>query len=245
MFNLPVVWSAPKYIKSLTTTRKGGVSEPPFDSFNIAYHVNDKDCDVTTNRTILQQEFPNNAIWLEQIHSNKVITITANSDLNRIEQADALFTKQLNTPLAIMTADCLPILLTDLKGKQIAAIHGGWRGLAGGIIENTIQCFDCDPANILAWLGPAIGPENFEVGQDVFDAFSGLNKDYSQGFKSKGKSKFFADIFFLAKALLNKSGVSVIACEQDCTFKQSELFYSYRREGKTGRMASVIWISEQ
>lgn len=244
MFNLPAIWPAPKNIKSFTTTRKGGVSQLPFNSFNLAYHVNDNSEFVTRNRELLHKQLPNDAVWLEQIHSNKVIEIFSSSDLSSIEQADALFTKQANIPLAIMTADCLPILLTDTKGSQIAAIHGGWRGLAEGIIENTLVYFDCKPSQIIAWLGPAIGPENFEVGQNVVDAFSDMNINYAHGFKGKGNGKFFADIFFLAKELLNKSGVSFISSEQRCTFNESELFYSYRREGKTGRMASLIWISD-
>jgi hypothetical protein len=237
-------WSAPKNVKSFTTTRKGGVSTLPFDSFNLAFHVNDEQSDVSANRARLHEKLPSNAIWLEQIHSNKVIEISANTDLAIIEKADALYTNQINVPLAIMTADCLPILLTDQNGGQIAAIHGGWRGLAGGIIENTLACFDCDSSQILAWLGPAIGPENFEVGQDVVDAFSDLNINYLHAFQVKENGKFHADIFLLAKQLLNKSGISHITSREQCTFNEPELFYSYRREIQTGRMASLIWISK-
>lgn len=242
MFKLPTIWSVPNNIKSFTTTRKGGVSKPPCDSFNIAYHVNDDPINVTTNRDLLHEQLPNSAVWLAQIHSNKVVKISSNTDLNIVEQADALFTKERNTPLAVMTADCLPILLTDEKGSQVAAIHGGWRGLAGGIIDNTVACFDCDPVKIKAWLGPAIGPENFEVGQDVIDAFSKLGINHLSGFKPQKNGKFLADIFFLAKILLNKSGVLEVSTEQQCTFSEPELFYSYRREAKTGRMATLIWI---
>jgi len=241
---ISTAWSTPKNIKSLTTTRKGGVSKPPFNSFNIAYHVSDNSNDVSANRALLHELLPHNAIWLEQIHSNKVIVITSKTDLYKVEQADALFTKEINIPLAIMTADCLPILLTDEKGTQIAAIHGGWRGLASGIIENTFENFDCEPSQISAWLGPAIGPQNFEVGQDVVDAFSKLDMSYLNAFNPQKNGKFYADIFLIAKQLLNKLGITQVTSEQQCTVNEPELFYSYRREGKTGRMASLIWINK-
>jgi len=237
-------WAAPKNIKSFTTTRKGGVSKSPFDSFNIAYHVNDSPSNVDENRQLLNNELPANAIWLDQIHSNKVIEVSSNSDLNLVKQADALFTREMNLPLAIMTADCLPILLTDRNGKQIAAVHGGWRGLSCGIITNTLAYFNCEPCQIMAWLGPAIGPENFEVGQDVVDAFSGLNINHLDAFNEQANGKFFADIFLLAKQLLNASGITNITSQKQCTYNNSELFYSYRRENQTGRMASLIWICQ-
>lgn len=239
---ISTAWITPKNIKSFTTTRKGGVSKPPFDSFNIAYHVNDNPNDILTNRALLHEQLPCSAVWLEQIHSNKVIEVNSKTDLNIVEQADALFTKEKNIPLAIMTADCLPILLTDKKGSQIAAIHGGWRGLAGGIINNTVACFDCNPSDIKAWLGPAIGPERFEVGQDVIDAFSKLNINHLSGFKPQKNGKFLADIFVLAQQLLIQLGISNISSEQRCTYDDPELFYSYRRDNQTGRMASLIWI---
>ncbi|WP_042142219.1 MULTISPECIES: peptidoglycan editing factor PgeF [unclassified Pseudoalteromonas] len=239
---ISTAWITPKNIKSFTTTRKGGVSKPPFDSFNIAYHVNDNPNDILTNRALLHEQLPCSAVWLEQIHSNKVIEVNSKTDLNIVEQADALFTKEKNIPLAIMTADCLPILLTDEKGSQIAAIHGGWRGLAGGIINNTVACFDCNPSDIKAWLGPAIGPERFEVGQDVIDAFSKLNINHLLGFKPQKNGKFLADIFVLAQQLLIQLGISHISSEQRCTYDDPELFYSYRRDNQTGRMASLIWI---
>lgn len=239
---ISTAWSTPKNIKSFTTTRKGGVSKLPFDSFNIAYHVNDNPNDVSTNRALLHEQLPCSAVWLEQVHSNKVIVVNSTSDLNIVEQADALFTKEKNIPLAIMTADCLPILLTDEKGSQIAAIHGGWRGLAGDIINNTVACFDCKPSDIKAWLGPAIGPERFEVGQDVVDAFSKLNINHLSGFKPQKNGQFLADIFVLAQQLLIQLGISHISSEQRCTYNDPELFYSYRRDNQTGRMASLIWI---
>ncbi|PAJ72378.1 hypothetical protein CJF42_21500 [Pseudoalteromonas sp. NBT06-2] len=242
MSYISTIWSTPKNIKYLTTTRKGGASKPPFDSFNLAYHVNDNSNDVAANRALLHKQLPGNAIWLEQIHSNKVIEISSESDLNSVQKADALFTKVKNIPLAIMTADCLPILLTNKNGSQIAAIHGGWRGLASGIIENTLACFDCDPSQIMAWLGPAIGPENFEVGQDVIDAFSERNINLLDAFNPQENGKFYVDIFMLAKQLLDNLGIIQTTCEQQCTFNEPEFFYSYRRESKTGRMASLIWI---
>ncbi|SFC86046.1 peptidoglycan editing factor PgeF [Pseudoalteromonas denitrificans] len=237
-------WSVPENISFLTTTRNGGVSKSPFDQFNLAFHVNDDSKHVIANRALLHNQLPAKAIWLAQIHSNKVIEITADSDLNLIEAADALYTKEKNIPLAIMTADCLPIFLTDIDGTQVGAIHAGWRGLSAGIIESTLACFSGEMSNITACFGPAIGPDHFEVGEDVVAAFSQMNIPYLQAFKATKRGKYLANIFLLAQLILNKFGITCIANQQLCTFSQSDLFYSYRRENLTGRMASIIWITQ-
>ena len=160
-------WPAPANVFAASTTRQGGVSQAPFDTFNVAHHVGDSPDDVQKNRVILRETLalPSEPLWLNQTHSNSVST-GGNCE------ADAAYTREPNTPLVIMTADCLPILLCDTEGTEVAAIHAGWRGLAHGVIENTLKHFSAKPENILAWLGPAIGPSAFEVGQDVYDAFT-------------------------------------------------------------------------
>lgn len=233
-------WTAPKTISVLSTTRKGGVSVAPFDSFNVGLHVGDDEQAVLANRELLTNQLPNPAVWLNQIHSSDVVVIDERSDLNQVRSADALYTRLAKQPLAIMTADCLPVLLSSTSGDEIAAIHGGWRGLAQGILANTLTHFKALPNDIIAWFGPAIGPSEFEVGQEVKACFCELNANHQHAFTPRG-DKYLADIYLLARQQLTQLGVVNIFGGEHCTVSDKSQFFSYRRDGETGRMASLIW----
>ena len=233
-------WTAPITISALSTTRKGGVSVAPFDSFNVGLHVGDDEQAVLANRELLTNQLPNPAVWLNQIHSSDVVVIDEGSDLNQVRSADALYTRLAKQPLAIMTADCLPVLLCSSTGDEIAAVHGGWRGLAQGILANTIAHFKASPSDIIAWFGPAIGPSEFEVGQEVKACFCELNANHQHAFTPRG-DKYLADIYLLARQQLARLGVVSIFGGEHCTVSDKSQFFSYRRDGETGRMASLIW----
>lgn len=241
MYGLSATWQPLHGVGTLSTTREGGVSKPPFDSLNLGLHVGDNKHAVLQNRARLNSQLPNPAVWLNQVHSDKVITVDEQFDHTKVFNGDALYTKLLNQPLAIMTADCLPILLASNDGQEVAAIHAGWRGLEQGIVNNTVACFQHPPANICAWLGPAIGPKLFEVGQEVVDLFTSKNAVIHKAFEPQKNNKYLADIYFIARTMLNELGVSNISGGEYCSATQSEQFFSYRRDGQTGRMASLIW----
>lgn len=236
-------WPAPSQVNGFSTTRNGGISQPPFDTLNLGFHVGDDVKSVQCNRDTLNQLLPAPALWLNQIHSNTVVVVDSDySTLGYTPDADAFYTQCKNQPLAIMTADCLPLFLCDRQGSQVAVVHGGWRGLANGIIANTIAHFSCSPDDILAYLGPAIGPNAFEVGIDVVDAFASL--DTASIFKAKINGKYWADIFSIARAQLAQLGIKAVSSQELCTYQNSDLFFSYRRNSNTGRMAHVIWLSQ-
>ncbi|MCH2086543.1 MAG: peptidoglycan editing factor PgeF [Pseudoalteromonas sp.] len=233
-------WTAPNTVSALSTIRQGGVSVAPFDSFNVGLHVGDDEQAVLANRALLTNQLPNPAVWLNQTHSSDVIVIDEKSDLSQVRAADALYTRLVKQPLAIMTADCLPVLLCSSSGDEVAAVHGGWRGLAQAILANTVSHFQAPANDIIAWLGPAIGPSQFEVGQDVKDSFCLQNPVHQQAFTAKHE-KYMADIYLLARQQLAQLGVVKIYGGEYCTVTDKSQFFSYRRDGQTGRMASLIW----
>ncbi|MDF2867795.1 MAG: multi-copper polyphenol oxidoreductase, laccase [Gammaproteobacteria bacterium] len=235
-------WPAPANILAYTTTRLGGNSQPPYDSFNLAEHVGDESATVQLNRQQLNRELalPSEPIWLNQIHSNICMEIDKQSVSN--SAADATYTKQPGIICAVLTADCLPILVCNKAGNEVAAIHAGWRGLAAGIVQNTVNYF-ASPANeLLAWLGPAIGPEVFEVGDEVRTQFMSLNPEAAMAFKPSIPGRWIANLYQLAAMILTKAGIAAVYGEPRCTYSNPELFFSYRRESITGRMASLIWF---
>lgn len=241
------IWPAPQHVYAYTTTRQQGVSSHPYASFNLAQHVGDDEGNVTRNRLLLHETLtlPSNPIWLEQVHSNKVITIHQNSTTKN-PIADAAITNNPETVCVVMTADCLPILICDVGGKQVGAIHAGWRGLANGVIENTIQAMDEPPSQLLAWLGPAIGPEVFEVSEDVLQRFVAQDPQAITAFEIRSgvKNKWLANIYLLATRRLNALGLTAVFGGEYCTYSDQKNFYSYRRDhGITGRMATLIWFS--
>lgn len=238
-------WPAPEHVKALQTTRKGGVSQPPYASFNLGLHTGDAPKAVLANRAKLITCLPNAPVWLEQVHGTDVLFL-AGQTFSRPPTADAVVCRVPGQVCGIMTADCLPVLFCDLAGSIVAAAHAGWRGLAAGVLEKTLQAMQTDPANILAWLGPAIGKAAFEVGDEVRSAFLAANPEAARAFfPLTVAGKYHADLYALARQRLNAAGVSHIFGGQYCTFSEPERFFSYRRDGATGRMASLIWFNEE
>lgn len=253
MICIEPVWPAPKSVKALVSTRAGGVSKKPFDSLNLGDHVGDKVLDVTQNRHIFIQALVAEPIWLKQTHSTLVSTPQSRlSSQDRLIEADASVTNISGEAMIIMTADCLPVLFAHTSGASVGAAHAGWRGLCAGILENTITellniSHDKNPGHLMAWLGPAIGQSAFEVGEDVVMAFrdSGFAIP-ANAFKAipNKSGKYLADIYLLARGRLEACGVKMIYGGQYCTVRDREQFFSYRRDGQTGRFASAIWIAK-
>lgn len=235
-------WPAPNNVHALTTLRQGGCSNAPYHSLNLGSHVGDDLNHVLENRSIVTQSLglSNEPIWLNQTHSTNVIDIASYQSID----ADASYSKQRNAVSAILTADCLPVLFCSQQGDEVAAAHAGWRGLCHGILENTVSYFTCRPAQIMAWLGPAIGPQKFEIGAEVKAQFERHDLDASNAFQlvNPHEQKYLANLYLLARQRLNKLGIYQIYGGENCTYSESELFYSYRREPQTGRMASLIWF---
>ncbi len=232
-------WPAPPNIRALTTLRSDGFSAPPFECFNLALHVGDNEKTVQENRRLLteQAQLPADPFWLQQVHGTNVVEVGGNAPV----EADASVAFKPNQVCCVMTADCLPILLCDRLGRNIAAVHAGWRGLAAGVIESTVEKLGVHPKDLLVWLGPAIGPNAFEVGKEVLEAF---DTDRSPDtFQSLGKGKWLANLYALAELRLNRIGIAHIFGGDFCTYSESDRFYSYRRSGTTGRMVSLIWMS--
>ena len=240
-------WSAPAHIHALTTTRLGGVSYAPFNGLNLGDHVGDDLASVSANRQQLIQALglTQSPQWLKQVHGTEVVELTQSSHNSAVIQtADASATQIPGLACVIMTADCLPVLFTNKKGTHVAAAHAGWRGLAAGVLEKTLSRFDSND-EILAWMGPAIGPLAFEVGAEVKAVFVEHDPLAEIAFKpspTKPDGRFLADLYALARLRLKAAGVVDISGGEHCTFSDDENFFSYRRDNITGRMASLIWI---
>lgn len=239
--NLYANWKAPTNISALTTMRTPGFSKPPFAENNVGLHVNDNPETVKINRAKLVSElnFPNEPEWLEQIHSSNAVVVE--NDSNRI--ADAAITRSNQHVLAIMTADCLPITLCNKQGTEIAAIHAGWKGLVNGIIENTLQKMTSSPADLIAWIGPAICQNCFEVGDEVLQAYKTNYSFAPLAFRRHG-IKWLANLPQLAELILNSLGILPVYQSAKCTFELKNDFFSYRREPQTGRMVTLIWFNQ-
>ncbi|KTC78353.1 peptidoglycan editing factor PgeF [Legionella brunensis] len=242
MTKLYANWPAPSNVSGLTTLRHSGFSKPPFDKNNLALHVGDDSGDVLLNRQQLKTELEltKEPAWLEQIHST--LCVLVEEEANRT--ADAAITRTPRQPLAILTADCLPILLCNQEGNEIAAIHAGWRGLVNGIVENTLNKMQSPPTQLMAWIGPAICQSCFEVGEEVLQAYENRYPLSSKDFYRKGE-KWHGNLPKLAEHILNNSGISAVFQSNVCTFEQNNDFYSYRRTSQTGRMATLIWFNEK
>lgn len=256
--NQPHNWIIPNWpvaanVHAISTTRQGGFSTDAFSSMNLGDHVNDDPKTVQRNRSYLHEilQLPSEPFWLQQVHDTAVVELDKNPIDNK---ADAAVTHQAGQVCVIMTADCMPVLFSDRQGQCIAAAHAGWRGLCEGVLENTLQYFDCPREDILVWLGPAIGSEVFEVGHEVREAFleaaksRGLNQDemanafHHSANTQPTENKWRADLYALARQRLQALGVKAIYSDESCTFSDTTRFYSYRRESKTGRMATLIWM---
>ena len=232
-------WPAPAAVKAVVTTRRGGISQAPYDSFNLGDHVGDQPEAVNQNRKMLKQALAllHEPYWLEQVHGCDVVRCDASQ-----RRADAVMADQPGQVCAVLTADCLPVLLCNRAGTKVAAVHAGWRGLASGVIENAVTAMDTPADQLLAWMGPAIGPEQFEVGDEVRDAFVSFDEKAADAFVANRPGHWMADIYQLARLRMETLNLGFVGGGEYCTVTDSERFYSYRRDGVTGRMAALIWI---
>lgn len=238
-------WPAPANVGAVSTTRNGGFSAAPYGDgkggggLNLGVHVGDDPSLVARNRALLRASLPAEPAWLNQVHGARVVD--AREVAGTAVDADACVASERGVVCVIQTADCLPVLFCDSKGGVVGAAHAGWRGLAGGVLQATAaRMRDAGAGEIMAWLGPAIGPQEFEVGQDVVDAFPGKGAAFRD---IPGKpGKYLADIYLLARAALGEAGIGKISGGGFCTVSDQERFYSYRRERVTGRMASLVWL---
>lgn len=233
-------WNAPQNVKAVSSTRIGGYSSGSYQSLNLGMHVEDSPELVQRNRQVFAERagMPSEPVWLNQTHSTQIVQL--NEPTRQVLDADGSFTSHSKVICTVMTADCLPVLLCNRQGTQVAAVHAGWRGLAGGILENAVKQFN---GEVIAWLGPAIGPTAFEVGDDVVEAFCAVDSNAEGAFQPfKTSGKWLANMDLLATQRLNQSGVTSVSSSCLCTYSNAEQFYSYRRDGITGRQASFIWL---
>lgn len=241
MADLPVIlpdWPAPACVKALQTTRLGGVSQGSYASLNLGDHVKDLPQHVAANRQLLSPYLPSEPLWLNQVHGVRVIDAALSSCL---ESADASFSTRKQVVCVTMTADCLPVLLCDQAGSVVAAVHAGWRSLCDGVIEATVKAMPVEPATLMAWLGPAIGPQAFEVGSEVRAQFMAQDAQAEHAFQAHGE-KWLGDLYTIARQRLSRLGVTQVYGGGRCTYREPETFFSFRRDGDTGRMASLIWL---
>ncbi|MEO6976574.1 MAG: peptidoglycan editing factor PgeF [Gallionella sp.] len=232
-------WPAPSNVKALQTTRAGGVSSQPYDSLNLGDHVGDAPMAVARNRMSLNALLPSEPVWLEQVHG----TVVANADMTScLPQADACIARHRAAVCVVMTADCLPMLLCDTQGSVVGVAHAGWKGLVAGVIEATLQAMEAAPENIMVWLGPAISQDAFEVGDEVRAAFVAIQPEAASAFVPGQNGKWFADLYALARLRLNALGINRIYGGGSCTYRDRDRYFSYRRDGVTGRMGTFIWL---
>lgn len=236
-------WPAPAGVRAAFTLRLGGVSRPPFDTRNIAAHVGDEQQAVTENRARLRASLalPAEPAWLEQVHGQRVVDLDRQTALGSLGPADAAVTRTAGRVCAIQVADCMPVLFAATDGAAVGAAHAGWRGLAGGVLEATFRAMKVPPANLVAWLGPAIGQAHFEVGEEVRAAFIANDADAAAAFTPNDRGRWQCDLYALARRRLNALGVHAVHGGGWCTYADSGRFFSYRRDGRCGRMAALIW----
>lgn len=234
-------WPLPPGVRSLVTTRHGGVSGGACDSLNLGDHVGDDPRAVAENRARLARHLPAAPVWLRQVHGTGVVELPLSATAEA-PCADAAFTRHAGVVCAVLTADCLPVLLCDRGGSVVAAAHAGWRGLLAGVLESTVAAMRCPAGQLLAYLGPAIGPRAFEVGAEVRAAFVGQRAEADEAFQALHSGKWLADLYLLARRRLSDAGVDAVFGGGYCTFRDPDRFFSYRRDPAAGRMASLIWI---
>lgn len=252
-------WPAPPPVKTIITTRTGGQSAAPYNSFNLATHVQDRPEDVEANRQRLYQLLGREVFWPTQVHGTDIHRLSAHVRPEKRVDADAVITGGAGLVCAVQTADCLPVLLCDRAGTQVAAVHAGWRGLVDGIVEKAVKAFECSGSELFAYLGPAISKNYFEVGPEVVTAFKKAAEHrgwpdtwtdavvwrHSPGDLSSQQQcgdKAWLDLYALATSALYSVGVRAVYGGGECTYGDKERFFSYRRDGRCGRMASLIWL---
>lgn len=233
-------WPAPARVRAVQTTRGGGVSTGPYASLNLGSHVGDDAGAVAYNRRLLESRLPARPRWLNQVHGTAVVDAAIVADG---ATADAVLATCSATVCAVMTADCLPVLFCSDDGTAVAAAHAGWRGLAAGILEQTVSAMPVTGERLLAWLGPAIGPTAFEVGDEVRQEFLAKAPEAATAFVAQASGKWLADIYALARQRLAAAGVTRVYGGEWCTVNDGSRFFSYRRDGVTGRMATLIWLA--
>ena len=239
-------WPAPLGVRALATTRRGGVSRAPWRGFNLGAHVGDDPQAVAANRALLRRDLPAEPVWLSQVHGIRCVDAAITEPGT---EADASFTRQRGVVCAVLTADCLPVLLCDERATVVGVAHAGWRGLAAGVIEATVAAMGEPGARLMAWLGPAIGPRAFEVGGEVRELFVGHDPDAASAFAVAADGKWLCDLHQLARRRLDALGIRRVAnasalrpCGTSCTMSDAASFFSYRRDGVSGRMASLVWL---
>ena len=240
-------WPAPENVRAAISTRNGGRSVSPWDELNLAFHVGDTPNTVEKNWQLLAEQLQLTVVpqLLQQVHGTKIVFAGVDG---AVPIADGSYTNRPGPVCTVMTADCLPLLICDARGKEVAAIHAGWRGLASGIVEEAVKLFQSDPSELMVYLGPAICQSNFEVGAEVIDAFLANASQYARSetidcFLRTDDLHWQADLYRLARLALKAVGVTQVYGGEFCTYENVRDFYSYRRDGQTGRMASLIWIS--
>lgn len=235
-------WPAPARVRACTTTRSGGSSAPPFDSANFALDTGDDDAAVRNNRARLQEalRLPEPPRWLRQVHGTRVVDAARAAPGS---EADACVSTTPGRVCALLTADCVPVLLCDRAGTCVGAAHAGWRGLAAGVLENAVRAMHAPPGALLAWLGPGIGPAAFEVGEEVRAAFLAADPGAGEAFAPSAGGRWLADLYRLARRRLAAAGVYEVHGGEHCTYSDPARFFSYRRDGVTGRMATLIWLA--
>ena len=234
-------WPAPPEVRACCTTRRGGVSRAPFDHLNLSLRVGDDPAAVAANRARLaaRLRLPAEPLWMRQVHGTRVLEAgKAEPD----PEGDACIARSPGKPCVVLSADCLPILLCTGDGRGVAAVHAGWRGLAAGVIESTVAAMQTPPSELIAWLGPAIGASAYEVGAEVRDAFSGRHREDAGAFTPSRPGRWKADLARLARARLGRCGVAAVHGGSRCTHSDPRRFYSARRDGRTGRFATLIWL---
>ena len=232
-------WPAPANVRAFTTTRVGGFSRGKWGTLNLGDSCGDDPGNVRKNRDLLQSLVPSKLRWVSQVHGVRVIGLDEHNSVGL--EADAMTSRKSGQVCAVLTADCLPVLFCNTTATKIAASHAGWRGLADGVLEATVLAMECAPGELMAWLGPAIGPGVYEVGAEVYESFMMLDAENASAFKPFG-DRWLADLYGLARLALARVGVNQVSGGQYCTYSAPDKFFSYRRDGITGRMASVIWL---
>jgi polyphenol oxidase len=233
-------WPAPARVRSLITTRRGGVSSGSFASMNLGDHVGDDPDPVRRNRALLTAQLPAEPKWLKQVHGARVAFVDG---ALYPKEADGAVARQAGTVCAVLVADCLPVLLCNAAGTTVGVAHAGWRSMAAGVLEQTVAAMGATPSTLLAYFGPAIGPQSFEVGDEVRRAFMEIDATDAEAFLPGTPGKWMCDLYELARRRLLRMGVERIFGGGLCTLIEAQRFFSYRRDGATGRMAALIWLA--
>lgn len=237
-------WPVPTHVRAAFTCRSGGVSTAPFDSLNLGAHVGDEPDAVARNRDRVREalHLPAEPIWLEQVHGAGVVNLD-HEPTGKIPRADAVVTHEPGRVCVIQVADCMPVLFAAADGSAVGAAHAGWRGLAAGVLEATVRALESRPGKLLAWMGPAIGPRHFEVGDEVRTAFTAQDAEAAAAFVHNARGRWQCDLYALVHRRLAALGIRSVFGGGWCTFADAARFFSYRRDGRCGRMAALIWLS--